>query len=300
MAPSTVNILLSSFEGLSLPPTLSIPLSADLPITSFAAILSDRLPAEVCDLLLHTTSSRRVDALSTLPISTLLQYQDDDFLPLRLSASTLGGKGGFGSQLRAAGGRMSSRKNRSRNKQDTNGSNRNLDGRRLRTITEAKNLATYLAMKPDMDKKEKEEKRKRWEAVVEAAEKKQEEINEGKKSVRVDGQWVEAKEEIESKTRDAVMAAMKAGLIGREHDILERTGSESSAGGDGEDMDSDEKAEASGSASGEDDKYVKAPASRTFYGWDEDDEDISDEEEDEEEEEDQVPVTYQGKGKAKA
>lgn len=195
---------------------------------------------------------------------------------------------------------MSSRKNRSRNKQDTNGSNRNLDGRRLRTITEAKNLATYLAMKPDMDKKEKEEKRKRWEAVVEAAEKKQEEINEGKKSVRVDGQWVEAKEEIESKTRDAVMAAMKAGLIGREHDILERTGSESSAGGDGEDMDSDEKAEASGSASGEDDKYVKAPASRTFYGWDEDDEDISDEEEDEEEEEDQVPVTYQGKGKAKA
>lgn len=298
MASSTVNILLSTFGGLPLPPTLSIPLCADLPISSFAAILSDRLPTEAYDLLLHTTSSRRINTLSALPISSLLQRDDDDFIPLRLSARLLGGKGGFGSQLRAAGGRMSSRKNRNRNEQDTNGSNRNLDGRRLRTITEAKNLASYLAMKPDMDKKEKEEKRKRWEAVVEAAEKKQQEINEGKKSVRVDGQWVEAKEEIESKTREAVMAAMKAGLIGRESDLLERTGSESSASEDAEGMDSDEKAEASGSASSEDDKPAKAPVARTFYGWDEDDEDMSDEEE--EDEEDEVPAVYEGKGKAKA
>jgi len=156
-------------------------------------------------------------------------------------------------------------------------------------------------MKPDMDRKEKEEKRKRWEAVVEAAEKKQEEINEGKKSIRVDGQWVEAKEEIESKTRDAVMAAMKAGLIGRESHALERTGSESSASADAEDMDSDDKAEASGSASSEEDGPVKAPPARTFYGWDEEDDDMSDMSDNEDDaEEDEAPVAYQGKGKSKA
>ncbi|GAB7352883.1 hypothetical protein MBLNU459_g3479t1 [Dothideomycetes sp. NU459] len=300
MAPSTVNVLLASFGGLSLPPTLSIPLCVDSPISSFTTILSDRLPTGAHDLVLSTISARHIDTQSTLPISSLLQRDDDDFLSLRLSARLLGGKGGFGSQLRAAGGRMSSRKNRNRN-EDTNGSNRNLDGRRLRTITEAKNLASYLAMKPDMDKKEREEKRKRWEAIVEAAERKQEEINQGKKSVRVDGQWVEAKEEIESKTRDAVMAAMKAGLIGGDGrpDDLERTGSESSTSGDAEAMDSDGKAELSESASSEEERpTAAASATRTFYGWDEDDEDLSDEDDDNEE--DQISAVYEGKGKGKA
>lgn len=192
---------------------------------------------------------------------------------------------------------MSSRKNKNQQR-DVNGSNRNLDGRRLRTITEAKNLAEYLAVKPEMDRKEKEEKRQRWESIVEAAEKRESEIKRGKGNARVDGEWVEAKEEVENKTRDAVLAAMKAGLIGKEN---ERTGSESSASAE-EEADSDEEVEASGSgsASSEDDKSAKPAQTRTFFGWDEDDEDMSDEED-----EDQVEVvaaqpTYKGKGKGKA
>ena len=72
---------------------------------------------------------------------------------------------------------MSSRKKRSA--ADPNGSSRNLDGRRLRTITEAKNLATYLATKPEMDRVEKEERRKRWEAVVDLAERREDEMRKG-------------------------------------------------------------------------------------------------------------------------
>lgn len=204
---------------------------------------------------------------------------------------------------------MSSRKNRNQTAEQQNASNRNLDGRRIRTVTEAKNLATYLAMKPDMDKKEREEKRKRWEAVVEAAERKEDELKKGKGgNVRLDGQWVEQKEEVETKTRDAVLAAMKAGLIGNEAILFERTGSESSNDAEG-DSDEGREADASGSSasSGGEERATASkpapavPATRTFFGWDEDDEDMSDEEDAEsEEDEDAVPAAYEGKGKGKA
>lgn len=94
---------------------------------------------------------------------------------------------------------------------ENNGSNRNLDGRRLRTVTEAKALAEYLALKPEMDRKEKESRRRRWQEVVEAAERREEEIRNGSKG-RVDGQWVEDKEEAGERTREAVRAAMSTGV----------------------------------------------------------------------------------------
>lgn len=103
---------------------------------------------------------------------------------------------------------MSSR--RKKNQGENNGSNRNLDGRRLRTINEAKALAEYLALKPEMDKKEKDARRKRWEQVVEVAERREEELRNGSKG-RVDGKWVEDKEEVAERTREAVLAAMKSG-----------------------------------------------------------------------------------------
>lgn len=194
---------------------------------------------------------------------------------------------------------MSSRKNKN-NQRDANSSNRNLDGRRLRTITEAKNLAQYLAMKPDMDKKELEERRKRWESVVEAAERREEEIKNGRKGVRLNGEWVEKKEEEEAKTRDAVLAMMKAGLVPGDGP----TGSES----DEEDEGSEEmevEAEASGSSDSAEDA-----GGRSFFGWDEDDmsEDEAEEDGDVEDEtgadghESAIEETpaYEGKGKGRA
>lgn len=292
MAHEHVNVLVTTFAGLSLPRTLSIPSYAELPISSLSDMLARRLPESASHLSLTTTSNRLIDPSSSAPISSLLHGDHFDILSLRLSACLVGGKGGFGSQLRAAGGRMSSRKNRQNRERDIQGSNRNLDGRRLRTITEAKNLAEYLATKPEMDKKEREEKRRRWEAVVEAAEKKEDEIKRGKGNARLDGDWVNAKEEAETKTREAVMAAMKAGLIGQEN---ERAASATSGSAD----ESDE-AEAPGSASSEEEKSTAPAQARTFYGWDDDDMSEDEEEENVGEAVEPVPAEYEGKGKGRA
>lgn len=74
--------------------------------------------------------SRSSAALS--PETTLSSLGSRDHLELSLNVRLLGGKGGFGSQLRAAGGRMSSGKNTNTD------SCRDLNGRRLSSIKEAK------------------------------------------------------------------------------------------------------------------------------------------------------------------
>ena len=104
---------------------------------------------------------------------------------------------------------MSSRKKRTAGEQ--NGSNRNLDGRRLRTITEAKNLAEYLALKPEMDAKEKEERKKRWQAVIDAAERREEEIKKGAKGKGLSDEWLDDKEDAAERAREAVRKAMAGG-----------------------------------------------------------------------------------------
>ncbi|KAJ7430741.1 telomere stability and silencing-domain-containing protein [Mycena galericulata] len=71
------------------------------------------------------------------PVSSL-RSNGSSLITLRLTPRLLGGKGGFGSQLRAAGGRMSSQKT------SNNDSCRDLSGRRLNTIKEAKKLVEYL------------------------------------------------------------------------------------------------------------------------------------------------------------
>lgn len=218
MALSTINVLISSFPGLSVPSTLSISLSSSSTVADLAEKLNSYLPAslplETPSLALTTTNNRELIPSSKEQLASLLNdplsFSSATFLPLRLSARIYGGKGGFGSQLRAAGGRMSSRRKGAQG--ENNGSNRNLDGRRLRTVNEAKALAEYLALKPEMDKKEKEARRKRWEMVVELAEKREAEIKNGDGKGKVDGMWMEDKEEAGEKAREAVFRAIKEGI----------------------------------------------------------------------------------------
>ncbi|KAK3314950.1 telomere stability and silencing-domain-containing protein [Apodospora peruviana] len=209
MAPSRINILVTSFAGTGLPPTLSLALPPTATVSELRSSLNERLPAACSRHLLTTLSNKQLPSASATPISSLLSDAQDEFLSLRISIPLCGGKGGFGSQLRAAGGRMSSKRKKNQNGEE-NGSSRNLDGRRLRTVTEAKALAEYLAIKPEMDRKEKEKRRQRWAEIVEMTERKQEEIKYGKKGT-LDGKWVEDKEETGERTREAVLAAMKAG-----------------------------------------------------------------------------------------
>ncbi|MCJ1476547.1 hypothetical protein MMC13_005213 [Lambiella insularis] len=310
MADKTINVFLTSFPGLNLPSTLSLPVSASTSVSDLTSQLTARLPQINSRLILTTTSNKEISSTSSLPISSLLPSPNDTIIPLRLSAPLCGGKGGFGSQLRAAGGRMSSK--RKRNQGENNGSNRNLDGRRIRTVNEAKALAEYLALKPDMEKKEKEARRKRWEQVVEMAERREEEIRSGAKG-RVDGKWVEDKEEAGERTREAVLKAMAAGEY---TDVVLGTSSGSGTSGkEGGSSGDEEMGESSSEgASPRVAEKEKVGATRTYFGFDEDDEFMSDddeengEESDEDEKSGEISVVQEekdtedrnGKGKEKA
>ena len=177
---------------------------------------------------------------------------------------------------------MSSKKKK--NVGDQNSSNRNLDGRRLRTVNEAKALAEYLALKPEMDKKEKEARRKRWEQVVELAEKREEELRAGNKG-RVDGQWVEDKEEAGERAREAVKVAMASGVYRDDFSYtressgsLEEDSGEPTGEGGNEDKLPDagfEKSMPLVSAP----KAASTSLSRTYHGFDVDNDFMSDESE---------------------
>ncbi|KAH7347809.1 telomere stability and silencing-domain-containing protein [Plectosphaerella cucumerina] len=280
MASKNINVFVSTFAGLGLPPTLVLPVPSATSLSELRQRLESRLPATDSRLILTTVSNRELLPTSHQPLSDLLSSPEDDFVSLRLSLPLCGGKGGFGSQLRAAGGRMSSKKKR--NQGEDNGSSRNLDGRRLRTVNEAKSLAEYLAIKPEMDKKEKEKRRERWQQIVEASEKKEDEIKNGGKG-RLDGAWVEAKEESNERTRDAVLAAMKSGayrdnMLGTSQ--ASASSEQSNEAASEEDDDDGDAGEGSSKASTppvETDKAQKAKP-RTFFGFDEDDEFMSSDE----------------------
>ncbi|KAK0193635.1 telomere stability and silencing-domain-containing protein [Armillaria mellea] len=94
----TANILVSAFT-----PFHSLSLSAiiDACLINFALALEERYPLLPVDSL-HLSTHSGAALLDDAPISTLLN--DSDLLTLHLTPRLLSGKGGFGSQLRAAGG----------------------------------------------------------------------------------------------------------------------------------------------------------------------------------------------------
>ncbi|KAI3341429.1 telomere stability and silencing-domain-containing protein [Ustulina deusta] len=280
MATRTLNVFVTTFPGLGLPPTLSFPLLSTSTASDLRKFIAKKLPQTDARFIVTTISNKQLTLGSTQLLSDLCTV-DDDFVSLRLSLPLCGGKGGFGSQLRAAGGRMSSKKKR--NQGDENGSSRNLDGRRLRTINEAKALAEYLAIKPEMEQKERERRRERWQQVINAAEEKEHEMKNNTKG-RLSGKWVEDKEEAGERTREAVLAAIKAGnykdnLLGTSHGSTSTEDvDEDSASGD-EDAAKDSSKSKSPSPTTK--ASIKKPPTRAFAGFDEDDEFMSSSDEDE-------------------
>ncbi|KAA8912677.1 hypothetical protein TRICI_003395 [Trichomonascus ciferrii] len=92
----------------------------------------------------------------------------DDILNLQLNVRLPGGKGGFGSMLRAQGGKM--RRKKGKKNEEQSDSFRNLDGRRLKTVRQAKELAKYLEKQPEMQRKANEKKRGKLQSIIDAAE----------------------------------------------------------------------------------------------------------------------------------
>lgn len=266
---SPVTVIVNSIKGQN----IAFTTPKDASLTSLYDTLYERAPWIQNSSYILTTNSRRAVRHAEEPVSSLLSSPADTFLSLRLTVPLCGGKGGFGSILRAQGGRMSSRKKK--NQGDANASSRNLDGRRLRTVAEAKTLAEYLAIKPEMEQREKDERRKRWEDIVASTERKQEELQNAGGKARLDGKWLEDKEEAENKTKEAIEKMLLAQMESSEED--------------------EEEAKPSASTS-------KPAQQRAMFGWDdEDDEFMSDSDEEEEvSEEDVKQPEFDGKGKGKA
>jgi hypothetical protein len=143
MAPSTT-VLVSSFPPF---PTLALSVPEDTTLDDLHAVLLARYPflPPTADLRLCPVSVSASSSDETTPttLGSILGPRDigndngNPLVSLRLVPRMRGGKGGFGSQLRAAGGRMSSQKT------NNNDSCRDLSGRRLSTIKEAKKCVLF-------------------------------------------------------------------------------------------------------------------------------------------------------------
>ena len=294
MAIKNINVFVTTFPGLGLPSTLSFPVPSTSSIADLHSRIDSRIPQTDSRLILTTISKKqllREDTTTALcDLDSSSNANAADFLSLRLSLPLCGGKGGFGSQLRAAGGRMSSKKKKNRG--DENASSRNLDGRRLRTVTEAKALAEYLAIKPEMEQREKERRRARWQQIVDAADQREHELRAGNGAARakLDGRWVEDKEEAGERTRDAVLQAIKAGnfkdnLLGTSHGSATEPEDMEEDSESHEEEEDEEAGESSGGSSneaapqpkgkGKEPEPKKPQPTRAFAGFDEDDEFMS-------------------------
>ncbi|KIY44043.1 hypothetical protein FISHEDRAFT_52198 [Fistulina hepatica ATCC 64428] len=138
------SLLISSFAPF---PTFTLHVNSETPISSVIPLIQNRypeFPSWAEDSLVLSRPNGAVPPAES-PISAL-QEDGSNLVSLYLTPRLLGGKGGFGSQLRAAGGRMS------RQKTSNNDSCRDLNGRRLSTLKEAKVLAEYYESEPDRKK----------------------------------------------------------------------------------------------------------------------------------------------------
>ncbi|CDZ96584.1 Uncharacterized conserved protein [Phaffia rhodozyma] len=137
-----VNVLVRSLEG---PTTVH----RVAPSTK----LSSLLPGSLSDVYFQSGTRRPLDSDT---VSSLLSFcpleadssvgNSQEWVEVEVRARLRGGKGGFGAMLRATGGKMSSKK------ASNNDSCRDLSGRRLSTIKEAKKMAELLDVQANYKK----------------------------------------------------------------------------------------------------------------------------------------------------
>jgi Silencing defective 2 N-terminal ubiquitin domain len=200
---ATVPVLVSTFHPFS---TLSFAVPDSTPLSSLPRLLSRYCPVEQQSL-----SQQSGRSLPSHPSATVADLVRGDGFPvcIRLAVRLPGGKGGFGSQLRAAGGRMSS------GRHSDNGSCRDLNGRRLNTIKEAQHLAAYLESAPEREKAKKQQAKDKLSQLQEEIKRLEAQEGtsantEGKKRRFEDTQFLEQSREIV----DNVKGAMAAGEFG--------------------------------------------------------------------------------------
>ncbi|KAF8322582.1 hypothetical protein DL93DRAFT_2071427 [Clavulina sp. PMI_390] len=154
---STTTVLVSTFSPF---PSLAFDAPSETAAGDVLGLLASRfphLPLQQPSLVLSTTTGP-IEAGDSRPLSAL-HVAGSSLLSFRLTPRLLGGKGGFGSQLRAAGGRMSSQKT------SNNDSCRDLSGRRLSTVKEATKIAAYIESEAARKQADKEAAKAKLEAL---------------------------------------------------------------------------------------------------------------------------------------
>lgn len=129
----STNVLITSFHPF---PTVALSLPCSTFLSSIPSLLASRFPSFPDPDSLHVSLLSGPAPESYTTLSDLQTHH----VSVRVTPSLRGGKGGFGSQLRAAGGRMSSQKT------SNNDSCRDLSGRRLSTVKEAKKCCVSVAL----------------------------------------------------------------------------------------------------------------------------------------------------------
>ncbi|TIA88068.1 hypothetical protein E3P99_02795 [Wallemia hederae] len=120
------------------------------------------------------------------------------FVDVSITPRMLGGKGGFGAQLRSAGGRMRSNRNNNRD------ACRDLSGRRISTLKEAQRVAEYIESSEEREKKQKQEEKDK----IEAMEKK---LNQQPQKRRLDDdKYFEENKEMNDNVRSSVAKGLLA------------------------------------------------------------------------------------------
>ncbi|KIJ11992.1 hypothetical protein PAXINDRAFT_137450 [Paxillus involutus ATCC 200175] len=195
----STSILFSTFPPF---PTLSLLVPSGTRINDLYELLCDRYPDLPASETL--TISPHSGLLAPDIRVSELHDQSSNLVTLRLVPRLRGGKGGFGSQLRAAGGRMSSQKT------NNNDSCRDLSGRRLSTIKTAKRLVDYIENEDERKKAATEAKK----AKLDKLERKialasgDSETLAGRKHRFDDTEYLEESQEIVDNVKSAVTAGL--------------------------------------------------------------------------------------------
>ncbi|RUS18186.1 telomere stability and silencing-domain-containing protein [Endogone sp. FLAS-F59071] len=124
--------------------------------------------------------------------------EPDGPITFNMSLRLPGGKGGFGSMLRAQGGRMASQKTTNYE------ACRDLSGRRLKTVNEAKKLADLLEKQPEIEKAKRERLQRKIERGLKEPPQKKHRFN--------DNKFLEDRVEVIEGVKNAVAAVVKKGL----------------------------------------------------------------------------------------
>ncbi|KAI8367461.1 telomere stability and silencing-domain-containing protein [Radiomyces spectabilis] len=144
-----------------------------------------------------TTEEQRITSLGGRPLIDSDDIFCDSSEPrfLNLSLRLRGGKGGFGSMLRAQGGRMNAQKT-------TNfEACRDLQGRRIRTVNDAKRLQAELDAIPEREKEKREKLQKKIEKALKEYE--------PRKHLFDDNQFLEDREQMVENVKNAVGGLLK-------------------------------------------------------------------------------------------